>query len=135
MTFSRRCVVTPPPEIAYQPRVRRDVRNLLDFIDRQPWGKPDDRKKEIDAAYERIRRAPFARSVCKWARNGKIGLRCYYAGQFAIIYAYLGAPEEYPHGVVSIRAVRHHRERDVLFGVTENGMTAPCPPLRTGGAP
>ena len=126
--------MTLSPEIAYQPRVRRDVRNLLDFIDRQPWGKPRDRRKEIDAAYERIRRAPFARPVCKWVRNGKIGLRCYYAGQFAVIYAYLGSPEAYPHRLVSIRAARHHRERDVLCGVTEGCIATPCSPLRTGGA-
>jgi hypothetical protein len=109
------------PKIAFEPRVHRDVRCLLAFIGRQPLGRPEDRRSEIKAAYERIRRTPFARPVYKWVSNAQIGLRCYYVGQFAILYAYLGEPEEYPKGKVSIRAVRHHRERNVFFGVKEAG--------------
>jgi hypothetical protein len=56
-----------------------------------------------------------------WALGPLTGLelrRCN-AAQFAIVYAYLRPTERFPQGIVSIRAVRHVREKDVFEGVKE----------------
>jgi hypothetical protein len=116
------------PRLKVEPRVRRDLEELLAFIRRQPRGKPAERRREIYGAFEAIRVAPFARPVLKWV-NG-IGLRRYFVRQFAVIYAYIGSQDQYPRGVVSIRAIKHHRVRDVLFGVREVGAPAMSPPLQ-----
>ena len=104
------------PKIAFEPRVHRDVRCLLAFIGRQPLGKPEDREAELEAAYERIRRTPFARPVYRWVSNAQIGLG--------------DSQRSIRKGKVSIRAVRHYRERNVFFGVKEVGtLAAPAPEL------
>ena len=123
------------PKIAFKPRVQSDVRRLLKFIGRQPWGKAEERKQELKAAYERIRCAPLARPVHRWVSYTRVGLRCYYASRFAIVYAWFGKTEKHPRGLVSIRAVRHHRERDVFFGVKNTDSNLPWAPLQTGDAP
>jgi hypothetical protein len=38
----------------YMPRVRRDINECADFVGRQPRGKPQDRKADIDRAIEAI---------------------------------------------------------------------------------
>jgi hypothetical protein len=54
------------PKIAFKPRVQSDVRGLLKFIGRQPWGKPKERKQEPEVAYELIQFRPLARPIHRW---------------------------------------------------------------------
>jgi hypothetical protein len=44
--------------------------------------------------------------------------------KFSIIYAYLEATDSLPRGMVSVRAIRHGAEEDVLFRVEEERAIA-----------
>jgi hypothetical protein len=46
-----------------------------------------------------------------------IELRRFGVAQFAIIYAYFPPSQRFPNGIVSIRAIRHWRVKDVFSGV------------------
>ncbi|MDB6156552.1 MAG: hypothetical protein JWO04_258 [Gammaproteobacteria bacterium] len=70
------------PYLHVMPRIARDIEECLDFVARQPRGKPNDRK-------------------------------------LVIVYAYLRPTVRFARGVVSIRAVRHSRVKDVFSGVRE----------------
>lgn len=119
------------PKVGFTQRARKDVRDLLRFVARQPWGRPADREAELNAAIETIRRTPTARPVrCKVAASG-IGLRCCYVRPFAIIYAILDADARAGCGRVSIQAVRHWRTRNVFLGVRETGEGEASSPLGT----
>jgi predicted phage gp36 major capsid-like protein len=54
-----------------------------------------------------------------WRPETGIELRRCISAQFAIVYAYLRPTERFDMGVVSIRAVRHSRVKDVFAGVNE----------------
>jgi plasmid stabilization system protein ParE len=116
------------PKIELKPRAQRDLADLLAFILRQPWGRPADRRRDIYTAFEAIREAPFDRPVVRWV--GDIGMRRYRVRQFEVIYAYVGAPEQYPNGIVSVRAIKHRRVRNLLLGVREPGVSTTSPPLQ-----
>ena len=109
----------PLPYLHWMPRVRSDIRRCLDFIARQPWGKRCDREREIYEGIWEIRMAPEHHKVIVRRPSDGVELRRYNAGQFAIIYAYLRPNAKFPLGVVSIRAVRHVRVRNVFSGVKE----------------
>jgi hypothetical protein len=69
-----------------------------------------------------IRTTPMLRRVeVRRPRTG-IALRCHFAAQFAIVYAFFEPDSAYPDGLVSIRAIRHQRIRNVFTGVQERGF-------------
>jgi hypothetical protein len=131
MRSSNEHVVNPLPELSFMPRVWIDLDACIGFVARQPWGDPEEREREIHSAFEQIRQAPLARPISGWVPGTSIGLRRYYVRQFVVVYAYFSPAETGLRGLVSIRAVRHHRERDVLLGVREKSSSVPCPPLQT----
>lgn len=112
------------PDIAHMPRVPRDIDRCLRFISRQPWGQPAGRERDIDRGVLEIRRGPELDDV--GARRPSLGieLRRHNAAQFAIIYAYIPPNAQFPRGMISIRAVRHSRVKNVFSGVRE----PPAPP-------
>jgi hypothetical protein len=101
------------------PRVREDIKDCLRFIARQPWGRPEDRKRDIERAIGHVQHRPSANRIAARRRRLRLELRRHNAAQFAIVYAYFQPSEQAPEGVVSIRAVRHRRVRDVFAGVRE----------------
>ena len=62
---------------------------------------------------------PESNRVGSWRPETGIELRRCNAAQFVIVYAYLWPSTRYQRGVVSIRAVRHSRVKDVFLGVKE----------------
>ncbi len=110
------------PHLELMPRVDNDIKRCLDFVRRQPWGKPDDRQQDIYRGIMDVWRAPLRSSVKARASSTGLELRRHGSAQFVIVYAYLPPDEEFPRGTVSIRAVRHRRLRNVFSGVRD----APC---------
>ena len=55
------------------------------------------------------------------ARRPSTGLelRSRNAAQFAIVYAYIEPSDILPSGIVSIRAIRHRRAKNIFTGVRE----------------
>jgi hypothetical protein len=78
--------------------------------------------------------APTLRRV--EARRPKTGieLRRHAAAQFVLIYAYFAPDSVYASGIVSIRAIRHRRVRDVFSGVQERGFHSDGGLILDGGA-
>jgi plasmid stabilization system protein ParE len=114
------------PYVKFTPRARADLEDCVRFIKQFPRGKANERKRDIVRGLHEIRNAPYLRRV-EARRPGKhIDLRRHFAAQFAIIYAYFESDAEYPYGLISIRAIRHQRIRNVFTGVQEPG-------LRSGG--
>ena len=111
------------PFVHVMPRVHDDIRDCLDFIDRQPRGDSRARLRDIDAAIEAIVRWPALGSP--GIRRPALGreLRRRRAAQFSIIYAYFPADSRFPRGCVSLRAIRHRRVRNVFHGVKEQSAT------------
>ncbi len=116
------------PNLHETPRVARDIEQLLTFISRQPWGDPIARKKDILRGIDQILMQPRRNRVC--IRRGATGieLRRHNIAQFSIIYAYTAPNVEHPHGLVSIRAIRHRRVNDAFTGVRES-PSGVWPPL------
>lgn len=113
------------PILHWMPRVKQDIDRCLNFIARQPWGRPDDREADIyrgiaaACAHPKLNRAEVRRP------DTGLWLRCCRAAQFVIVYAYIEARDQSLPSVVSIRAVRHVREKDVFAGVKEPSTAAP----------
>jgi hypothetical protein len=107
------------PYLHVMPRVDRDIKQCLAFIARQPWGKPNDRRSDIRRGIERVLALPEANHAEVRRSTSGIWLRRCYAAQFVIVYAYLPPTVPFDAGVVSIRAVRHSRVKDVFSGVKE----------------
>jgi len=103
------------------PRARRDIEKRTGFVARFPGGKPEERRREIYAAFNRICEFPERHPVEVRRRRSGLELRRHLVRQFAIVYAYLPAIEERPWGIVTVRAIQHRRVRDVFFGVRERG--------------
>ena len=102
------------------PRARRDLEECIDFVARFPGGKPEERRRDIHAAFQRIREFPEQHPVeIRRSRSG-LELRRHCVNQFAIVYAYLRPVETLSFAIVTVRAIQHRRERDVFFGVREN---------------
>src|SRR5579871_3879457 len=101
------------------PRVPGDIEKCLDFVARQPWGKPANRELDIYRGIDLIRLNPGGFRAQIWRAETGIWLRRSYVAQFAIIYTFLPGSDDDPRGVVSIRAIRHQRVGDVFQGVKE----------------
>jgi plasmid stabilization system protein ParE len=102
------------------PRARRDIEKRVGFVARFPGGKPEERRREIYAAFQRIREFPERHPVEVRRRRSGLELRRHYVSHFAIVYAYLPPAEERPWALVTVRAIQHRRMRDVFLGVREN---------------
>jgi hypothetical protein len=111
------------PYLHAMPRVDRDIKQCLAFVRRQPWGKPNDRKLDIRRGIEKALARPEANRVGSSRPETGLELRRCNAAQFVIIYAYLRPTVRFDTGVVSIRAVRHSRVKDVFSGVREPTAT------------
>jgi hypothetical protein len=99
--------VTPRPMLHWMPRVKGDIKRCLDFVGRQPWGKPDDREFDIYRGMEMACAYPKANHPELRRRNTGIWLRRCNAAQFVVVYAYLPSRDPDLPSVVSIRAVLH----------------------------
>lgn len=107
------------PILNWTPRAEADIEECLDFIGRQPWGKPGDRELDIQHGVERILAHPEASREERYVPSTDLWLRRLTAAQFVIVYAYIPSGDPNSAGVVSIRSVRHVREADVFEGVRE----------------
>jgi len=107
------------PYLHVMPRVDRDIEDCLDFVARQPWGKPGDREVDFWLGIEGALLRPESNRVESRRPETGIELRRCSAAQFTIVYAYLRPRHRFQRGVVSIRAVRHSRVEDVFSGVKE----------------
>jgi hypothetical protein len=76
---------------------------------------------------EMIREAPEWRRI-EIVRHRGVGLRRRSVAQFVIIYAYFKPKKGLTRGLVSIRAIRHRRVKNVFFGV----RSPPPPPSAYG---
>ena len=97
----------------YMPRVRRDINECADFVGRQPQGKPQDRKADIDRAIEAICAHPELRPRKLYRPESGLWLRRRKAAQFVIVYAYIPAeePGAAEHSVHQGRQVRQRGGR------------------------
>jgi hypothetical protein len=119
LNFFRKCYVNATPYLRWMPRIPSDVNRCLKFVAQQPWGKPNDRKSDITHGILKILSGPQMNRVGVRRPSTGVKLRRFGAAQFVIIYAYLLPTPEFPHGVVSIRAIRRSRVKDVFSGVKE----------------
>ena len=108
-----------PPYLHVTPRVDRDIDDCVAFVARQPWGNPNDRRLDIRRGIERALALPEANHAEVWRAPQGFWLRRCNAAQFVIVYAYLPSSDSSAPDVVSIRAVRHSRVKDVFSGVKE----------------
>ena len=107
------------PFLHMMPRVHSDFERCLQFVARQPWGRPEERRHDLLTGISAILRYPGVGAIR--ARRPSIGLefRTRRAAQFVIVYAYLRPNGRFPNGCVSLRAIRHRRVRNVFSGVRE----------------
>ena len=105
------------PYLHVMSRIDRDIKECIAFIARQLWGKPTDRRLDIWRGIERALALPEANRAEVWRSQQGFWLRRCNAAQFVIVYAYLPPREGSARGVVSIRAFRLSRVRDVFAGV------------------
>jgi hypothetical protein len=120
------------PQLDLMPWVSDDVEQCVEFIARQPWGKPEERRQDIRRGITEALLWPKLNPV-KLRRPSKgLEFRCRKAAQFMVIYAYLPPSPKFPNGVVSIRAVRHRRVRNMFGGVKEPAQIKTPSPLRDG---
>jgi hypothetical protein len=110
-------------------RAKRDLADCLRFIAAQPWGNAAAREQDIRFQIQKIREGPMHRRVDIVRKGSGVELRRRSAAQFVIIYAYFKPRKRLPLGLVSIRAIRHRRVRDVFSGVRQ--PTPPPPPYGT----
>lgn len=111
------------PVLHAMPRVDRDIGDFIEFIRKQPWGKPTDRERDLRNCFRDLLQEPTARRVVVRRRRTGVELRRRDAGQLAVIYAYFPPTDACPLGVVSISAVRHRRAESVFYGVQETAAT------------
>jgi hypothetical protein len=112
----------PLPTLHWMPRAKLDIKKELNFIRRQPWGKPEDRELDIWRGVQNVLAHPEGARRERYLPRKKLWLRRGKAAQFVIVYALLPPKDPKSPGVVSIRAVRHRREADVFKGVKERLM-------------
>ena len=107
------------PQLDLMPWVSDDVEKCVEFVARQPWGKPEERRQDIRRGITEALLAPKLNPVRLRRPSKGLEFRCRKAAQFIVIYAYLPPSRKFPDGVVSIRAVRHRRVRNIFGGVKE----------------
>ena len=116
------------PPVEMTSRAKRDLADCLQFIADQPWGNEEARESDIRREMQRIRQAPEWRRVEITRKRSGIQLRRRSAAQFVIIYAYFKPKKRLPQGLISIRAIRHRRVKNVFLGV----RSPPPPPSPYG---
>ena len=107
------------PLVDIQPDACRDIDLLIEFFARQPWGKPVDRYRDILRCIEEIAERATLRRVMRVVPENDVELRRRDVRQIVVMYAYYRPNDDYPHGLVSIRGVKHRRKKDVFDGVRE----------------
>jgi plasmid stabilization system protein ParE len=112
----------PEARLEYTERARRDMRRLRHFLRRQPGSRPMARVRDILNAVRFVQAHPKLHRVEGLSLKG-LELRRRQAGQFTVVYSYFEPSECDPQGFVSVRAVRHGREEDTLYGVEESRAT------------
>ena len=105
------------------PAANSDIESCVEFVARNPWGKPRDRGRDIWRAIAHALERPGSNRILVWRDPPGIHLRRINAAQFVVIYAWLRAKDPSAPSVVSIRAVRHRRIADVFQGVRETNCT------------
>jgi hypothetical protein len=105
-------------------RAKRDLADCLHFIRRHPRGKPADRERDIRWEAACIADGPEHRRI-EIRRKSGVHLRRRSAAQFVIVYAYFKPTKRFPNGLVSIRAIRHRRVRNVFLGVRDTSGEHP----------
>jgi hypothetical protein len=108
------------PYLHMMSRALRDIDSCIDFVAQQPWGKPAERRTDIEQGIAKVLRAPKLNRVGARRPSTGIELRRSSAAQFVIVYAFLQPSPIFPNGIVSIRAVRHSRVKNVFSGVRES---------------
>ena len=113
------------------PQASVDLDECLVFLSGISGGDPTGRKRDIRSAIDRICRYPKANRIRRRNVRSGIDLRVHHAAQFVIIYAYFEPNAVMPNGMVSIRAIRHRRVRNLFEGVKERVawgklLSAPC---------
>jgi hypothetical protein len=112
------------PFLHIMPRIHSDFECCLEFVARQPWGRPNARRRDILKGFKAILRHPGVGPVR--VRRPAMGLefRARSAAQFVIVYTYLRPNGRFPNGCVSLRAIRHRRVRNVFSGVRDRSVVA-----------
>jgi len=108
------------PKLHLMSRVGRDIDRCLDYVERQPWGKRDDREVDIYRGIAEVYAHPKRNRPEVYRPDSRIWLRRFRAAQFVIVYAFLQLEDPSLPDVVSIRAVRHVRVANVFHGVRES---------------
>jgi hypothetical protein len=108
---------TTKARLTYAARVPLDIEICRRFL-RRRGGKPRERVREILNAARFLREHPKMHPVAGTSRIG-LPLRRRNAGQFVVVYSYFEPSPSEPCGLVSVRAIRHTSQEDVLFGVEE----------------
>jgi hypothetical protein len=115
------------PKLRMVARAKRDITQCLSFIADQRWGDPHGRRLDIFYAMDLICVLPQGRRVEHTRKSSGARLRRCSAAQFVVIYAYFKPTKPWPTGLVSIRAIRHRRVRNVFSGVRDT--SGELPPL------
>ena len=108
----------PLPYVHRMPRVKADIKDCLSFRESR-YGSGATRKNEILVALKRVYAHPKARRVALRKSRVDVELRAHHVAQFVIIYAYFEPNAVMPYGMVSIRAIRHRRVRNLFYGVKD----------------
>jgi hypothetical protein len=116
------------PFLHSTPRVDRDIRRCLALVGREPLSNPSNPESDISLGIARALAWPEANPAELWRSTPGIRLRRCIAGLFVILNTYALPCNGSPYGIVSIRAVRHSRVKDVFSGVEEPlAVHAPSP--------
>ena len=107
------------PYLQLMPQALRDIKRCVEFIRAQPWGKPQERLRDILGGISKVLFDPRLAQVRAYRPLSGLYFRGRSAAQFVIVYAYFPPSRRFPLGAVSIRAIRHRRVRDVFAGVKE----------------
>jgi hypothetical protein len=110
------------PILEFTAGSRRDIERCRLFLWRKPGGQPAQRIREVKREARRLTSDPKLYPVESVHPVSLLEFRRKNVGQFAILYAYLEPTAALPGGVVSVRAIRHGAEEDVLFRVEESRM-------------
>jgi len=122
------------PKLCFTDRAKSDIERCRLFLQRKPGGQPTRRIREIQKAARLLLDSPKLYPVEDVHPFSGLEFRRKNVGQFTIIYAYVEPTARLPKGMVSIRAIRHGAQQDVLLRVEELRAISgrEFPRLRTG---
>ena len=121
----------PLPTLDYTKDAHRDFKRCRQFLRRQSPRSASRRRREMMNAVRRVRANPEINPVRKVDPVTGLHLRRHNVAQFVIVYVYFKPDASEPNGVVSIRAVRHAGEEDVLWEIRECGTADATNPARS----